>query len=62
MEHLTHESTNDDVDRETMTLLNISEDSNTVEVCFDGDEDDTAKMSTHTYDHLTEGDDWERKE
>jgi hypothetical protein len=59
MQGLTHKAATDNPDQDTMTLAGISDDSNTVTVYFDGDESNTAKMATGTYDKLTEGDDWE---
>lgn len=59
MQGLTHKAATDAPDQDTMTLAEISDDGNTVTVYFDGDESNTATMSTGTYDKLTEGDDWE---
>lgn len=57
MERLTHRATTDGLYGDTMHLLTQEE--HLVTVCFDGNPEDTARMTVKQYDGLTEGDCWE---
>lgn len=55
--YLTHKAATDAPDYDTMHLEGM--DDKTATVFFDGDPDTASDMSLHTYDKLTQGDDWE---